>query len=146
YATAIVLVALTGCSDITAILIVGVVTILYTYVGGMAAVIWTDVVQLGVYLGGALVAAVLLLGLIPGGWRAVVAAGSAAGKFQIFDFTASLSKSYTLWAGLLGGAFLTTATHGTDQLMVQRYLSSRSPRQAAGALLASGALIYAQFV
>jgi SSS family transporter len=146
YATAIVLVALTGWSDVTAILIVGIVTIVYTYIGGMAAVIWTDVAQLVVYLGGALVAAALLLGLIPGGWNTVVASGSAAGKFQLFDFTASFGKSYTLWAGLLGGAFLTTATHGTDQLMVQRYLSSRNPRQAAGALLASGALIYAQFV
>jgi len=146
YATAIVLVALTGWSDVTAILIVGVVTILYTYIGGMAAVIWTDVAQLVVYLVGAIVAASLLLGLIPGGWSAVVASGGAAGKFQIFDLTLSFSRSYTLWSGIIGGAFLTTATHGTDQLMVQRYLCSKSPRQAAGALLASGALIYAQFV
>jgi SSS family solute:Na+ symporter len=123
YATAIVLVALTGWSDITAILIVGVVTIVYTYIGGMAAVIWTDVAQLVVYL-----------------------VGGAAGKFHLLDFTVSLSKSYTFWSGIIGGAFLTTATHGTDQLMVQRYLCSKSPRQAAGALLSSGALIYAQFV
>ena len=146
YATAIVLVALTGWSDVTAILIVGMVTIVYTYIGGMAAVIWTDVAQLVIYLGGALAAAVLLLGLIPGGWSTVAAAGSAAGKFQFFDLAVSFSRSYTLWAGILGGAFLTTATHGTDQLMVQRYLCSKSPRQAAGALLASGALVYAQFV
>src|SRR5204862_2774571 len=96
YATAIVLVALTGWSDVTAILIVGVVTILYTYIGGMTAVIWTDVAQLVVYIVGALVAAALLLGLIPGGWSTVVASGRTAGKFQIFDLTLSWSRSYTL--------------------------------------------------
>jgi len=89
---------------------------------------------------------VLLLQLIPGGWESVVTAGSAAGKFQLFDFTVSVNRSYTLWAGLIGGAFLTTATHGTDQLMVQRYLCCRSPRQAVTALLTSGALIYVQFI
>jgi SSS family transporter len=146
YATAIVLVALTGWSDIAAILIVGVVTMIYTYVGGMSAVVWTDVAQFVIYLAGALTAAALLLGEIPGGWSAVVAAGSAANKFQLLDFTTDLSRGYTLWSGIIGGAFLTTATHGTDQLMVQRYLCSKGPRQAAGALLASGAVIYAQFV
>lgn len=146
FATALVLTAMTGWSDPAAILIVGVVTIAYTYLGGMAAVIWTDVAQLVIYLGGAVVAAVLLLELIPGGWDTVLDVGGSAGKFQLFDFSLEPARGYTLWAGLIGGAFLTTATHGTDQLMVQRYLCSRSPRQAAGALLASGAVIYAQFV
>ena len=146
YATAIVLVALTGWSDVVAILVVGVVTMIYTYVGGMSAVVWTDVAQFVIYLAGALTAAGLLLGGIPGGWSAVVDAGSAANKLQLFDFTTDLGRGYTLWSGIIGGAFLTTATHGTDQLMVQRYLCSRGPRQAAGALLASGAVIYAQFV
>jgi solute:Na+ symporter, SSS family len=146
YATAIVLVALTGWSDAVAILIVGGITLIYTWLGGMSAVVWTDVAQLFIYLGGAVVAAALLLKGIPGGWNTVATEGSAANKFQILDLTASLSRGYTLWAGILGGAFLTTATHGTDQLMVQRYLCSRGPRQAAGALLASGVVIYAQFV
>jgi SSS family transporter len=146
YATAIVLVALTGWNDPVSILIIGVVTIVYTYLGGMAAVIWTDVVQLVIYVGGALVAAIILLNLIPGGWGEVVAVSNEFHKFQVLDFTASIGRSYTFWAGVIGGAFLTTATHGTDQLMVQRYLCSKDAKQATGALLASGAIVFAQFI
>ncbi|MFN2531014.1 MAG: sodium:solute symporter [Pyrinomonadaceae bacterium] len=146
FATALVLVALTGWSDPTSILIIGIVTILYTYLGGMSAVIWTDVIQLVIYIAGALVAAALLLTRIPGGWAEVVAVGNANQKFQLFDFTLQIGRSYTFWAGVIGGAFLTTATHGTDQLMVQRYLCSKNARQATGALLGSGAVVFAQFV
>lgn len=146
YATALVLVALTGWADPTSILIIGAVTILYTYLGGMSAVIWTDVIQLVIYLGGALVAAMILLNRIPGGWGEVVAVGGEFQKFRLLDFTFDVARSYTFWAGVIGGAFLTTATHGTDQLMVQRYLCSKNTRQATAALLASGAIIFAQFV
>ncbi len=146
YATAVVLVALTGWGDVTSILIVGAVTILYTYLGGMSAVIWTDVIQLFIYLIGAAVAAWILATDIHGGWAGVWAAGAAAGKFNWWDFTFSLSKSYTFWSGIIGGAFLTTATHGTDQLMVQRYLCAKSQRQATGALLFSGLVIFTQFL
>lgn len=145
FATALVLVALTGWADPVSILVIGGVTILYTYLGGMAAVIWTDVMQLVVYLAGAVVAAFLLLDQIPGGWNEVVAVGRELGRFRLFDFSFSLARGYTFWAGLLGGAFLTTATHGTDQLMVQRYLCARTPRQAAVALLTSGGVILGQF-
>ena len=146
FLTAIVLVALTGWADPVSILIIGVVTIAYTYLGGMAAVIWTDAIQLIVYLVGAVVAALVLLGKIPGGWNEVVSVGTELHKFDLFDFTFSLSRSYTFWAGVIGGAFLTTATHGTDQLMVQRYLCAKSPRQASVALLTSGVVVLAQFV
>lgn len=145
FLTAIVLVALTGWADPVSILIIGVVTIAYTYLGGMAAVIWTDAIQLVVYLIGAVVAALVLLGKIPGGWSEVVAVAGAAHKFNLFDFTFDLGRSYTFWSGVIGGAFLTTATHGTDQLMVQRYLSARNARQATLALLTSGAVILVQF-
>lgn len=131
---------------IVSVLFMGVATIIYTYLGGMSAVIWTDVIQLVIYLVGAGIAAWILLNKIPGGWNEVVEVGSAAGKFQWFDFTLSLTKSYTFWSGVIGGAFLTTATHGTDQLMVQRYLCSSSPRQARVALLTSGAVIFLQFI
>ncbi|HXG67531.1 MAG TPA: sodium:solute symporter [Blastocatellia bacterium] len=144
--TAIVLRELTGWSFAVSILIIGAATIAYTYLGGMKAVIWTDVSQLFIYLLGALVAGYILLDRIPGGWGEYVAVGQAAGKFQIFDFLFDISKTYTFWAGVIGGAFLTTATHGTDQLMVQRYLCARSPRQAAVALLTSGVVVLAQFV
>ena len=144
-ATALVLVALVPWSEFTAILALGAVTVLYTWMGGMRAVIWTDVIQWAVYLVGATTAAVLLWQGIPGGWATVVAVGHEQGKFQVFDFTLDLARSYTFWAGVVGGAFLTTATHGTDQLMVQRYLCARSLRQAAVALLGSGVAVFLQF-
>jgi Na+/proline symporter len=112
----------------------------------MTAVIWTDVIQLVVYLIGAAAAAAVLLHLIPGGWEEVQVVGGAAGKFRLFDFTPTLTKSYTFWSGVVGGAFLTTATHGTDQLMVQRYFCASGPAPARKALLWSGALVFAQFV
>jgi SSS family transporter len=130
---------------LASVAVMGVTTIVYTYLGGMAAVIWTDVVQLVIYLVGAGLAAMILLDRIPGGWSEVVRVGREAGKFTVFDFTMSVTKSYTFWSGVIGGAFLTTATHGTDQLMVQRYLCSRSTRQARVALLSSGAVVFAQF-
>ncbi len=131
---------------IVSVLLIGFATIIYTYLGGMTAVIWTDVIQLVIYLIGALIAAWILLDRIPGGWAEVMETGSAAGKFVWFDFTTDLTKSYTFWSGVLGGAFLTTATHGTDQLMVQRYLCSKSTSQARIALLTSGGVIFFQFM
>jgi solute:Na+ symporter, SSS family len=131
---------------ILSVVVIGVATIIYTYHGGMTAVIWTDVIQLVVYLIGAAIAAVLLLRLIPGGWSEVRAVGGAAGKFTLFDFTVSLTRGYTFWSGVVGGAFLTTATHGTDQLMVQRYFCASNEHEARKALLWSGVVVFAQFV
>ncbi len=129
-----------------AIFVMGVATIVYTYLGGMAAVIWTDLLQLVIYLVGAVLAAWILLDRIPGGWSEVTRVGGDASKFRLFDFQWDVTRSYTFWSGVVGGAFLTTATHGTDQLMVQRYLCSGSARDARLALLTSGAVILAQFV
>ncbi len=89
---------------IVSVLVMGAATILYTYLGGMAAVIWTDVIQLVIYLIGAVLAAWILLGKIPGGWDEVVEVGNAAGKFTWFDFSWTLTKSYTFWSGVIGGA------------------------------------------
>lgn len=146
FATAIVLAAVTGWSDSVSILLIGAVTILYTYAGGQRAVIWTDVVQFGVYLIGALAALEVLLARLPGGWATAWAVAEAHGKWRVFDFTWDVTRSYTFWSGIIGGAFLTTATHGTDQLIVQRYLASRTARQAMAALLASGVIVFFQFL
>ena len=131
---------------VISVLLVGAATMAYTFWGGMTAVIWTDVLQLTVYVGGAAVAACLLLAQIPGGWAEVVSVGKEAGRFRVFDFTWDLTRGYTFWSGVVGGLFLTTATHGTDQLMVQRYLCSRSSREARAALLTSGIVIILQFL
>ena len=130
---------------ILSVIVIGVATIIYTYHGGMTAVIWTDVVQLVVYLVGAAIAAWILLREIPGGWAEVRAVGDAAGRFRLFDFTGTFTKSYTFWSGVIGGAFLTTATHGTDQLMVQRYFCASNEHQARKALLWSGVVVFVQF-
>ena len=131
---------------VVSILAVGAITIAYTWLGGLTAVLWTDLVQLAVYLGGSAVAAVVLLDLIPGGWTEVAAVGSAAGRFHLFDFSLDPTRSYTFWSGLIGGACFTVATHGTDQLIVQRYLCSRSRAAAGRALLWSGVVVLGQFV
>ncbi|HXX71193.1 MAG TPA: hypothetical protein VEI55_02805, partial [Candidatus Acidoferrum sp.] len=135
-----------GTGERSSIAIVAALTIVYTFEGGMRAVIWTDVVQLALYLTGSFAAFFLLLHRIPGGWPTVVRVAAATGdKLRIFDFTYSLTRSYTFWSGILGGTFLTMASHGTDQTMVQRLLAARNESDGKKALLASGILIFVQF-
>lgn len=131
--------------DILPIAVMGLLTIYYTFKGGMRAVIWTDFIQMIVYIFGALLAFWILLERIPGGWQEVAATARAAGKLRLFDFSFDPSASYTFWSGAIGGALLTTATHGTDQLMVQRYLACGSQRKSQVALIASGLVVLAQF-
>jgi Na+/proline symporter len=112
----------------------------------MRAVIWTDVMQFTLYILGSIAAFFILLHKIPGGWHTVTqTAAAAGGKFSVFDFTFSLTKSYTFWSGLIGGTFLTMASHGVDQTMVQRLLSARSERESKIALVASGFIVFVQF-
>ncbi len=129
----------------TAIVAVGLTTIVYTFLGGMKAVIWIDVIQFQIYIIGAIVALLILVNRLPGGWGEIWEQAELAHKFRVFDFRFDLTKDFTFWSGLIGGMVLNTATHGADQLMVQRYLSARSERQAAGALIASGFVVFAQF-
>jgi solute:Na+ symporter, SSS family len=135
-----------GTGERWSIVIVAALTLVYTFEGGMRAVIWTDVAQFALYLTGSVAAFVLLLHKIPGGWPEVTqGAAAAGGKLRVFDFAFSLTKNYTFWSGLLGGAFLTMASHGTDQTMVQRLLAARNERDSKRALLASGVVVFAQF-
>src|SRR6266404_7977971 len=132
-------------SVIASIGLVTLLTLIYTFEGGMTAVIWTDVVQMAIYIGGTLVGFFTLLHLVPGGWTTIHETASAAGKFQIFDFVPSLTKTFNFWAGVIGGTFLTTASHGTDQLMVQRLLAAKNQAESKLALFASGVAILFQF-
>jgi SSS family solute:Na+ symporter len=135
-----------GTGGWASILIVGVLTLFYTFEGGMSAVIWTDVIQFALYLTGSVAAFFLLLHKIPGGWASVIQATAAAGgKLRVFDFALSLTRDYTFWSGVIGGTFLTMASHGTDQTLVQRLLAARNERDSKVALLASGAIIFLQF-
>jgi len=145
FAVAIVVGVAIGTGDVTSIAILSALTLVYTFEGGMTAVIWTDVVQMFLYVGGSLVALAAVCHRIPGGWGALIAGASAAHKLAMLHFSWSLADTYTFQAGVIGGCFLTMASHGTDQLMVQRLLAARNLRESRVALLASGVVIFFQF-
>lgn len=150
FAISLVVSIVLGTNELWSIILIVLLTLVYTFEGGMSAVIWTDVIQMSLYVVGAVVSFFVILGHIPGGWAHVVAVAGPVGKFHLFDFHFALTKeffarSYTFWAGVAGGCFLTTASHGTDQLMVQRLLSARNEQQSRLALLASWIVIFLQF-
>ncbi|HEY1185145.1 MAG TPA: sodium:solute symporter [Bryobacteraceae bacterium] len=150
FAVSLVISIVLGTGEMASIVLIAGLTLFYTIQGGMTAVIWTDVVQMCLYVFGAVLSLVMIVGKIPGGWPHAVAVAGAAHKFAIFDFHFAptmefLARKYTFWAGIAGGCFLTTASHGTDQLMVQRLLSARDERDSRKALLASWVLVAFQF-
>src|SRR5712692_10440317 len=145
YAVSIVVAIALGTGEIVSIAVITGLTLIYTFEGGLAAVIWTDVVQTIIYVGGTLVGLFTILHVVPGGWAAIHSAAESAGKLRVFDFAPDFWKPYTFWAGLIGGTFFTIASHGTDQLIVQRLLAARSQRQSVTALLSSGVAILLQF-
>jgi len=128
-----------------AVLILGTLTVIYTYRGGMRAVVWTEIVQASVYILGGVSAMVILGNLIDGGWSSVFASAGAAGKLKLLETNFILGEAHTIWAGLIGGAFLAMASHGADQLIVQRLLSSKSLRDAQVAIIGSGIAVFLQF-
>lgn len=152
YAASIVLTAVLSSSlpnvpnlTLWSIVIVGVLTLIYTFEGGIAAVIWTDLIQLIIYIGGSLVAAYMLLTLVPGGWSEIHSIGAEAGKFQVVSFKLDFGMPFTFWAGIFGGTFLTMASHGTDQLLVQRLLTCKNQRDSQKAIVLSGFVVLFQF-
>ena len=145
FATALVIAVVTGVPVPWTVVLLGVAMIVYTVRGGAAAVIWTDVVQMFVYLAGALLVFWALFERIPGGWAEVVTTAGQAGKFTVLSFSTDPKAVYTLWAGIAGGIAITLATHGTDQFFVQRLLSARSRRDAQIGLALSGLVVFAQF-
>lgn len=150
FAVSIVISIVLGTGELASIAVIVCLTLFYTFEGGMTAVIWTDVLQMLLYIVGALISFFLILQLIPGGWHNVLATASAAGKFHIFDFRFSFSaaffqRNYSFWAGLLGGCFLVTASHGTEQLIVQRLLAAKDERDSRLALFSSWVVIFFQF-
>jgi solute:Na+ symporter, SSS family len=145
YAISIVVGIALGTGEIASIAIITALTLVYTFEGGLAAVIWTDVIQTAIYIGGSIVGLFTILHALPGGWPVIHQVAVNAGKLRVFDFTLDFWRPYTFWAGLLGGTFLTTASHGTDQLIVQRLLAARNERQSVVALLMSGVAVFFQF-
>lgn len=145
-AIALVVSVVLGTSEHLAVVMVIALTILYTFEGGMKAVIWTDVAQLILYMTGSAVTLGFLLHAIPGGWSEVAQVAAVNGhKLQFLDFSFSLATKYTFWSGVIGGAFLTMASHGTDQTIVQRLLAARNENDSRKALLTSGGIVLVQF-
>jgi SSS family solute:Na+ symporter len=150
FAISIVISVILGSGEMTSIVVILCLTLLYTYEGGLTAVIWTDVIQMVLYVTGAVTSLILLLQQVPGGWIHVVAVAQPLGKLRVFDFDLAspgvfFTRTYTFWAGIIGGCFLTTASHGTEQLMVQRLLAAKNQRESRAALLASWVVIFVQF-
>jgi SSS family transporter len=146
FTTALVISIVTQLPVTGVVIVLGAAMIVYTMRGGVSAVIWTDVVQMFVYIAGAGAVAIALLNRIDGGWAEVVRAGSETGRFVFIDASVDFTRAYTLWAGLLGGVALTLSTHGTDQYLVQRLLSAKSEKAASTGLVLSGFIVFAQFI
>jgi len=145
-AIALVVSVALGTSQRLAVFVVIALTVLYTFEGGMKAVIWTDVAQFLLYLSGSIAIFGILLHRIPGGWHEVTQIAAAHGnKLQFLDFSWNLAAKYTFWSGIIGGTFLTLASHGTDQTIVQRLLAARNQTDSRRALLASGFIVLFQF-
>lgn len=145
FAVSIVVAVAFGTGTTWSFLLLTVLTLVYTFEGGFAAVIWTDVVQMLIYFAGTVLALWTLGAKTPGGWHAIHHAAAGAHKLTMFHFALSMTQTYTFWGGLLGGCFLTMASHGTDQLVVQRLLAARNLGAARTALLVSGGLVFVQF-
>lgn len=145
FLTAIVVKQVTGLSLTASIIIVGASTVAYTFVGGMKAVVWSDCLQFVIYVGGGIASLFLIIHMLPGGWTQFSEFAASQQKFRLLDYSLDPSKAYTIWAGVIGGAMLTMGTHGTDQMMVQRYLCIGTHKGASKALISSGFVVLAQF-
>lgn len=145
FAGAIPLALLTGWSIPMAIVAMGIVTLIYTWFGGLKAVVWADVVQLAIYVAGGMVALWIAWNMA-GGMGHSLALSGAAGKLRFLDLHVNLTDTYTLFGGIVGGALLSAASHGTDHLIVQRLLATRSLRSAQRALVGSGIVVILQFL
>lgn len=145
FLAAIVLEKVVGLDLATCIVLIGITTIIYTFFGGMKAVVWNDCIQFVVYMAGGIAAGLVIINLLPNGWQELATYAQAEDKLRLFDFSFDFTKTYTFWSGLLGGTALSLGTHGTDQMMVQRYLSSRCEADARRAVVVSGFVVFVQF-
>ncbi|GAB3745955.1 sodium:solute symporter [Nocardiopsis nanhaiensis] len=130
-------------SYFTIIVVLVAVTIVYTFVGGIKAVVWLDVFQMFLYVGGGILSIFVIMSATGGGW---FVDAFDAGKMNMFIFEGNpISAEGTFIASLIGGAVFAMASHGSDQLIVQRLLTCRSKIEAQKALIWSGILVFIQF-
>ena len=145
FASAIPIKLITGLPYWQAIAITGVFTLLYTYYGGLSAVVWVDVIQMFIYIFGGLAALYLLLQVVPEGWQGITAAAADMDKLRIIHPEGGFASGTWWLTGIVGGAFLSMASHGVDHIIVQRLLASKSLRDARKAVLTSGIIVIGQF-
>jgi solute:Na+ symporter, SSS family len=152
FATAIPLYLMMDISPVVAIIIIAIVALLYTFTGGVKGVIWVDAIQMLIYIGGAILAVIYLINYIPGNFSEVLSSTKMSSKLSVFNFgfengfAGFFSQPYTLLSGLVGGAFLSMSSHGTDQLVVQRLLAAKNLVESKKALITTGVIIIFQFV
>ena len=136
---------------VISIIIIGILTIIYTYVGGIRAVIWMDVIQMVIYLSGAVLAGILIWCKLPHGFGSVTQWAASENKFQWFylgtdlGFKDFIKQPYTFFTALIAGAIFSLASHGTDQLIVQRALTCKSKLESQKAISLSGVAVFIQF-
>jgi SSS family transporter len=151
FATAIPLYLMLDISPMAAIIIIAVVALLYTFTGGLKGVIWVDAIQMFIYIGGAILAGIYLISSIPGNIGEIFSSSEIISKLSVFNFgfengiAGFFSQPYTLLSGLIGGAFLSMSSHGTDQLIVQRLLAAKDLGESKKALVTTGVIIIFQF-
>ena len=151
FATAIPLYLMLDISPMVAIVIIAIVALLYTFTGGLKGVIWVDAIQMFIYIGGAIIAGIYLINNIPGNLGEIFSSAEINPKLSVFNFgfdygiAGFFSQPYTLLSGLIGGAFLSMSSHGTDQLIVQRLLAAKDLRESKKALVTTGIIIIFQF-
>ncbi len=151
FATAIPLYLILKIDPMIAIVLIAIVALVYTYTGGLRGVIKVDVILMFLYIGSAILAAIYLINLLPNGWTTVLQKAAEGDKLSIINFgfengiSGFFSNPYTLIGGILGGAFLSMASHGTDQLIVQRLFATKNLKSAQKAIIGSGIIVIAQF-
>ena len=151
FATAIPLYLMLDISPMIAIIIIAIVALLYTFTGGVKGVIWVDAIQMLIYIGGAILAVIYLIVNIPGNIGEILSSTEIVSKLSVFNlgfdkgFAGFFSQPYTLLSGLIGGAFLSMSSHGTDQLIVQRLLAAKNLPESKKALVTTGVIIIFQF-
>lgn len=151
FATAIPLYLMLDISPIVAIIIIAIVALLYTFTGGLKGVIWVDAIQMFIYIGGAILSIFFLISYLPGNISTLLSSPEILSKLSIFNlgfdkgFAGFFSQPYTLLSGLIGGAFLSMSSHGTDQLVVQRLLAAKNLTESKKALITTGVIVIFQF-
>jgi len=136
-APAVVFSSIFGWPLAYSVALIGAPTVLYTMIGGVQAVAWTDVKQMVLVLTAITAVIIVLLTRIPVGPDDALRIAGAAGRLQVFDFDFTLTKQYTFWSGIIGGTFLMLSYFGTDQSQVQRYLTAKSVEEARSSHLIS---------